>query len=67
VSDTLPPQANEGLEFEAVSQSVQQVSDRYASSEQVSDVEVECSDEWAVNKLFDLDIYPVASPGHNES
>jgi hypothetical protein len=65
VSDTLPPQANEGLEFDAVDQSVQRVGDRYAASEQVSDVEVECSDEWAVNQLFDLDVYPVASPGHN--
>jgi hypothetical protein len=67
VSDTLPPQANEGLEFDAVDQSVQRLGDRYASSEQTSDVEVERSDEWAVNKLFDLDIYPVAPPGHNGS
>jgi len=64
VSDTLPPQANEGHDFDAVDQSVRR---RYASSEQMSDVEVECSDEWAVNKLFDLDIYPIAPPGHNGS
>ena len=41
--------------------------DGYAASEQMGDVEVERRDEWAVNKLFDLDIYPVASLGHNGS
>jgi hypothetical protein len=65
VSDTLPPQSDEGFEFDAVDQSVQRVGDRYAASEQMGDVEVERCDEWAVNQLFDLDIYPVASPGHN--
>jgi hypothetical protein len=65
VSDTLPPQSDEGLGFDAVDQSVQRVGHRYASSEQMSDVDDECSDEWAVNQLFDLDVYPVASPGRN--
>lgn len=67
MSDTLPPQANEGLEFDAVDQSVQRVRDRYAASEQMGDLEVERCDEWAVNKLFDLDIFPIISPGHNGS